>query len=301
MRLFLPIFASILACQSLVAQIKVARPRITGIDHVRLSVTDLDKSREFYSKLFGIRSKGGMCFDTLLTCFTVGWAGSQTIELEKANIAEIKNLLGDVSLTTDDIERMRSYLAAQGITVSQITKGKYSSHFELQDPEGIPISFIQRSGFPVDDPPVGAPWYVRIVHAGFVVRNRPAEEHFYQEILGFRPYWHGGMKDDQTDWVSLQVPNGTDWLEFMVNVSPTASHHTLGVMNHIALGTKDIHVTDEQLIKNGWKPTEEPKLGRDGKWQLNLYDPDDTRVEYMEFKPKEKPCCSEFTGQHPGP
>ena len=30
------------------------------------------------------------------------------------------------------------------------------------------------------------------------------------------------------------------------------------------------------------KLTEEPQIGRDGKWQLNLYDPDDTRVELME-------------------
>ena len=67
-------------------------------------------------------------------------------------------------------------------------------------------------------------------------------------------------------------------------------------MNHISLGVVDIKAADARLIKNGWKPTEEPKLGRDGKWQLNLYDPDDTRVEYMEFKPAQKPCCSEFTG-----
>jgi hypothetical protein len=63
----------------------------------------------------------------------------------------------------------------------------------------------------------------------------------------------------------------------------------------------DIKTAKQQLVKNGWKPTEEPKVGRDGKWQLNLYDPDDTRTEFMEFKPAEKPCCSPFTGPHPGP
>jgi len=73
------------------------------------------------------------------------------------------------------------------------------------------------------------------------------------------------------------------------------------VMNHIALGVPDIKATKQQLIKNGWKPGEEPKIGRGGKWQLNLYDPDDTRVEFMEFTPTQKPCCSEFTGPHPGP
>jgi len=57
----------------------------------------------------------------------------------------------------------------------------------------------------------------------------------------------------------------------------------------------------EQLVKYGAHLTEEPKLGRDGKWQLNLSDPDQSRIEFMEFAPKEKTCCSEFTGPHPKP
>jgi catechol 2,3-dioxygenase-like lactoylglutathione lyase family enzyme len=142
---------------------------------------------------------------------------------------------------------------------------------------------------------------VQLIHTGAIVHDRAASDHFYKDILGFRPYWHGGMKDDKDDWVALQVPDGTDWVEYMLNISATADKHTLGVMNHIAIGVKDIHETEQDLLKNGVKLTEEPKVGRDGKWQLNLYDPDDTRVEFMEFTPKEKPCCSEFTGPHPGP
>jgi hypothetical protein len=38
---------------------------------------------------------------------------------------------------------------------------------------------------------------------------------------------------------------------------------------------------------------------KNGKWQLNVYDPDLTRLELMEFKPLRKPCCSDFTGPHP--
>ena len=67
----------------------------------------------------------------------------------------------------------------------------------------------------------------QIIHAGFVVRDRAAEDAFYKEILGFRLYWHGGMKDDETSWVAMEVPNGTTWLEYMLNISPTADHHTL--------------------------------------------------------------------------
>jgi hypothetical protein len=38
-------------------------------------------------------------------------------------------------------------------------------------------------------------------------------------------------------------------------------------------------------------------MGKDGKWQANLYDPDGTRVELMEFQPVMKPCCSPFTAE----
>jgi hypothetical protein len=40
-------------------------------------------------------------------------------------------------------------------------------------------------------------------------------------------------------------------------------------------------------------------MGKDGKWQANLYDPDGTRVELMEFEPVMKPCCSPFTAGSP--
>ena len=42
-----------------------------------------------------------------------------------------------------------------------------------------------------------------------------------------------------------------------------------------------------------------PQMGLDGKWQANLYDPDGTRVELMEFQPVIKPCCSSFTADSP--
>jgi hypothetical protein len=87
----------------------------------------------------------------------------------------------------------------------------------------------------------------------------------------------------------------------MLNVPADADKKLLGVMNHIALGVPDIHAAAKQLLTNGMKLSEEPQIGRDGKWQLNLYDPDDTRVELMEFTPVEKPCCSGYTGPHPKP
>jgi hypothetical protein len=73
------------------------------------------------------------------------------------------------------------------------------------------------------------------------------------------------------------------------------------VMNHFAIGVNDIEGAAFAAKKSGLSATEDPQVGRDGKWQLNLYDPDETRVEMMEFKPTKEPCCSPYTGPHPGP
>ena len=58
----------------------------------------------------------------------------------------------------------------------------------------------------------------RIIHVGFIVRDAAKEDTFWRDVLGFRPNWHGGMTDTTTDWSSVQVPDGTDWLEYMLNI-----------------------------------------------------------------------------------
>ena len=59
-----------------------------------------------------------------------------------------------------------------------------------------------------------------MIHVGFLVHSREAEDKFYRDLLGFRPYWFGGMHDDKIDWVSQQVPDGHDWLEYMLAAGP---------------------------------------------------------------------------------
>ena len=140
-----------------------------------------------------------------------------------------------------------------------------------------------------------------IIHVGFIARDRAKEDAFWQGVLAFRPYWHGGMTPDKTEWASMQVPDGTDWLEYMLGASATPSLHEAGVLDHFSLGTNSMNKVMAQLQKNGCKGTgcTAIQMGRDGKIQLNLYDPDQTRVEFMEFSPAIEPCCSPFTGQQP--
>ncbi len=214
-----------------------------------------------------------------------------------------EDLLEEVGFSTDDAAALRKYLESRNIEVSEVSEpGNQRPSFVVHDPTGRRIQFIEGNPLPGGERPQVPPAQQRqIIHAGFIVNDRAAEDHFFKDILGFHLYWHGGMKDEQDDWVAMQVPDGTDWVEYMLNISTTADKHTRGVMNHIAIGVPGIQAAKAQLMKNGWKPGEEPQLGRDGKWQLNLYDPDETRVEFMEFTPTQKPCCADYTGPHPGP
>jgi len=298
-------FSILLCCGAASASDPPKRPRILGIARVQILVTDLAEARSFYTKVLGQAHDCNWCEQVPGRSFLIN--DFQGISLSPASSPVASNLIKEITFATDDVPKLRRYLLAHNVAVSEPQgKDKAAGPFlSVVDPEGHRISFIQslgvtarKPGYPPDSPP---PSNLHLIHAGFVVRDRAAEDKFYKDILGFHVYWHGGMKDDETSWVDMQVSDGTDWIEYMLNVPANADRHTLGVMNHIALGVPDIKAAREQLIKNGWKPGEEPKIGRDGKWQLNLYDPDDTRVELMEFKPTKEPCCSPYTGPHPGP
>jgi catechol 2,3-dioxygenase-like lactoylglutathione lyase family enzyme len=277
----------------LLAQTPPARPTISGISHVVVFVADYCGSLPFYSALYKNSAKCSP--EDADKPFGMGFfSPSGFIQLVRSRTHQ-NNAVGEIGFWVSDVSVMRKYLQSQGVDVGSDS----GRNLRITDPEGNHIAFLAASsGTNSPSQQLGEP---RIIHAGFIVRDRPAMEHFYKDVLGFRPYWHGGMKDDETSWVSLQVPDGTDWIEFMLYDPTGKDKHFLGVMNHIALGVTDIQAAKAQLIKNGIKLTEEPKLGRDGKWQLNVYDPDETRIEFMEFIPKEKPCCSEFTAPHPKP
>jgi catechol 2,3-dioxygenase-like lactoylglutathione lyase family enzyme len=274
-----------------------ARPRILGIDHVSFYTTAPDGVRQLCGDLLGLAAAtpvepGG----TARYMVGTQWVGYSGAPEPKAT-----DRMDHVAFATDNIVALRRYLADKGVKVGQIEgRPDHSLSFMLNDPEGHPIEFVER-GKGEAAPAAASAVSRRVIHAGFVVRNRDAEDRFYRDLLGFRPYWHGGMKDDETDWVAIQVPDGTDWLEYMLNQPEHMDLRLSGVMNHISLGVADMKKAQAILASHGWKPhgDEQAKIGKDGKWQLNVFDPDLTRVELMEFTPVQKPCCSDFTGPHP--
>jgi catechol 2,3-dioxygenase-like lactoylglutathione lyase family enzyme len=296
------------ACvQAFAQQAAPTRPKITGIDHVAFYTTSPDANRHLYADVLGLASQPPIESGQTQR-FLVGFeaARMQWVAYSPAPAPKAADRMDHVAFRTDDCVALRGFLAANGVKVPDSIKHLMDGglSFRVTDPEGHAIEFVETrppvmtiTGSQVMTDAVSR----RIIHAGFIVHDRAAEDHFYKDILGFHLYWQGGMQNDRADWVAMQVPDGTDWVEYMLNIKLDADQQLTGVMNHVSLGVKDIKAAQAKLEARGWKATdrEHAQMGRDGKWQLNLYDPDQTRIELMEFTPAEKPCCSEFQGRHP--
>ena len=86
----------------------------------------------------------------------------------------------------------------------------------------------------------------------------------------------------------------------MLNVGPDPSLHQYGIVDHFSLGIAKDERPVNALARNHCEGPNctKTQMGRDGKIQLNLFDPDLTRVEYMEFKPP-APSAAHPYRQHP--
>ena len=271
-----------------------------GVSHIGLNVADLEAARGFYKLTLGFDEAYGQNNpdgSAKFTNFKVN--DHQYVQIFPGLASPTADRLNHICFETADAEQLRVYLASKGVEGVPAKVGAMGGGnlgFEVHDPDGHLVEFVEYrpGGWEMKDAGkhLGARRISeRIIHVGVTVKERAAADHFYRDILGFKLQWHGGMKDDVTDWVAMRVPDGTDWLEYMLNVHDP-SPRTLGVMHHFSLGVPSVKDSYPEVLKRGMKDVEPPKVGRDGKWQLNLYDPDLTRVELMEPTPVEKPCCS---------
>jgi catechol 2,3-dioxygenase-like lactoylglutathione lyase family enzyme len=296
------ILALILSGTVRAQQSPAARPAITGISHVTLFADDITKSRTFYASLLGWEpvppagAQSGVRF----------YANHlQYVELVSPPEAGLADRLDVVGFATSDAESLRKFLAVNGVSVPDAVtvEPDESRSFLVRDPEGNKVQFTQQGGHSLAMPKSAAQRLsAHIIHTGYMVRNRAALDHFYKDLLGFHLYWQGGAQEGHIDWVMMQVPDGTDWFEYMLYLPANPPRAQLGSANHIAPGVVSVADLQKKLEARGWKPADNKNpqvLGVDGKMQLDLTDPDGTRVEFMEFLPVKKPCCAPYTGQQP--
>jgi catechol 2,3-dioxygenase-like lactoylglutathione lyase family enzyme len=303
----LPAFLVILSAVSALAQSTPARPAITGISHIAIYTSDPVAADHYYRDIIGAaRLPDPENWKGVDYCLNP----TQFIEVLRLPAGSGINRLDHIAFNTADAVGMRNYLAASGWRIQQNVIREFDGTlwFEVLDPEGNSVEFLQPGGSLKRS--VIAPNAIgrHIIHLGILVHSREAEDKFYKDLLGFKPYWFGGMKEGKLDWVSQQVPDGHDWLEYMLSAGPgkgipaDMTQNQLGVLDHLSIG--EASVPDAyKVLEAGNRLTGRhdaaPKIGLDGKYQFNLYDPDGIRIELMNFHATNKPCCSPFTAEDP--
>src|SRR5579872_5759030 len=268
------------------------RPRIPGLAHVAFHVSDIEKSRAFYKDFLGYAEPFKLDNpDGSLSMTFIKINDRQYLELFPG-LEPGADRLHHVALETDNAERMRVYLAAQGVKVpDHVPKGRIGNlNFNITDPDGHTIEIVEYApdGWSMRDKGKFLP-DTRISdhlwHAGILVGNLPAAMHFYGDILGFHEIWRGSSSGKTLSWVNMRMPDGEDYIEFML-YSALPAGDKRGGEHHICLRVPDIAASqaklEERPYRASYSRTMEIRTGINRKHQLNLFDPDGTRSELME-------------------
>jgi catechol 2,3-dioxygenase-like lactoylglutathione lyase family enzyme len=262
------------------------RPRVLGLSHVAFRVSDPVRARSFYETLLG--HPVAAVPDGL----RVAVSDRQFVAV-RAGLNPVEDRLDHVALETDDVAAMRSYLASRGVDVPAAVGQDESGNpaFTVRDPEGWTVELVLHSpaGWPRSAPRLtahpGVPLSRRILHAGILVGDLPAAIRFYGDVLGLTETWRGSRSGTELSWTNMKVPDGDDYLEFML-YGEIPAPDARGTAHHICLEVPDIEAARARLAERvstaAYMRVLEARVGTNRKRQLNLFDADGTRVELME-------------------
>lgn len=265
------------------------RPRITGVAHVALFVKDIEQSRTFYKTFLGyaepfdLRNPDG----TLALTF-IKINDRQYVELFPERAAGTDRL-HHISLEVEDADAMRRYLAGKGVKVpASVPTGRIGNrNFSIQDPDGHGVEFVEYTakGWSRREQgrhQPGSRISQRMLHAGILVGSTSGAMRFYGDLLGFEEIWRGSRDPKALQWINMRVPDGTDYVEFMLYQDLPAPA-ARGTQHHICLEVPDMDAAVAELRKRpGYARGIEIRTGVNRRRQANLFDPDGTRIELME-------------------
>ena len=268
------------------------RPKILGVSHIAIFAADYEKSRAFYHDFLGFEEAYSLAKPDgtpAMTFFKVN--ERQVIELFPETTPNTDRL-NHISIQTDNAEAMRKYLASRGVAVPQsVPKGRIgNSNFNIKDPDGHTVEIVQYEpdGWTVREQGKHMPETrisKRMMHVGIIVTALEPAMKFYTDILGFSEIWRGSSSGTELSWVNLKVPDGNDYIEFMLaKEAPPADRR--GTQHHLCLEVPDaaaaIAALEAKPYRKQYTRTIEPRTGVNRKRQVNLFDPDGTRTELME-------------------
>ena len=270
------------------------RPKILGVAHMAFYTSDFQKTLAFYKDFLGyeepfrrLKQKGGGGEDRIAFIKVNDY---QYIELfnEKPRAEE---RLNHISFYTDNATQLYEYLKAKGVKVPEkIGKGQTGNlNYNINDADGHVVEIVEYQPDSWTSQAKGQHMPAtrisdQIMHVGVLVGAVQPAMDFYHGILGFNEFWRGtGGKS--LSWINMRVPDGETYLEFMLyNTIPAPDQR--GTKNHLSLTVPDaqkaIEILEARPARKNYDRKIEVQVGVNRKRQVNLYDPDGSRIELME-------------------
>jgi catechol 2,3-dioxygenase-like lactoylglutathione lyase family enzyme len=271
---------------------KITVPKIAGLSHIGLFVSDLPKALTFYHDFLGYEEQFQLTNpDGKVALKFMKINDRQFVELFPERNPEDERLY-QVAFIVENIEAMRLHLKEHGVAVPEkYNKGRIGNlSFSAKDPDGHILEFVQYTpeGWTLQDTGKHLPESrisARLKHIGFTVRSLETSLAFYRDILGCSETWRGSSDGQTLSWVNMKLPESDEYLELML-YSEEPSRERKGIMNHMSLEVESVpesvEILKERAAGGIYERPLEHKVGRNKKRQINLIDPDGTRTELME-------------------
>jgi catechol 2,3-dioxygenase-like lactoylglutathione lyase family enzyme len=260
----------------------VQLPPIWGIAKMTFLVSDFQVARDYYGKFLGFSEAFSYPSDLgKVISFKVN--DRQFLEFIADKSAKEKKRMVSVSFETENAELMRQYLSKNGVKVPDKTKidGAGNEVFVVDDPSGNQIEFItfkpeslhkKSKGRFLSDTRISK----RIHHAGIYVKTITDIDSFYAGILKFKEIVR--YPEDRNVPPTILYLGMDDCIENIEHYSPNDVN-----VSHPCFLVEDMQETIYTLKeRRAYETLTKPVIGKGKRWILNLYNSDNTRVEFTE-------------------
>jgi lactoylglutathione lyase len=288
------LLVALLAVGSIFGQ-TIERPKVLGVAHMAVYVKDLAKARQFYEEFLGYGEP-----------FTLPKQDGSGVRIAFVKVNDNQYIeiftepdrgegqLNHISFYTDSAERMYAYLKSKGAPVmgDGVPKGMTGNkNFNVKDPDGHIVEMVeyQPDSWTAREKgkfmPAGR-ISERILHVGVLAGELDESMKFYGGVLGFREFWRGNSPTSKTlSWVNIRPAEAQDYLELML-YEKLPSPDARGSAHHVCLEVPDadkaLAELQQRAAKGLYAKSMEIRTGVNRRRQINLYDPDGTRIELME-------------------
>ena len=179
----------------------------------------------------------------------------QYVELVSPSMKGLDDRMVRIGFSTTDAEAMRRFPKKRWRDcprASSMSMGRGTSHFCSTIRRGHSIEFTQQGPHAPSETKSANPASVHINHAGFVVRDRPADGSLLQRAAGVSSVLAGrfgagsyGLGDDAGS-------GGNGLAGVHAEFAHPPSRGQLGSANHFSPGVVSMAVVQQKLTQNGW-------------------------------------------------